>query len=220
MYSLISFDVAPIFRTTNLSQADNSPSATLSRIVLHRGGRLTPATSEILDRRNSAWRADRRSSEADRFARHRDAGAACRTEHDERHVWQRPRRTEQQLQSPQPGSRSQFVACSFETASDRRRSAPIGSATSDSSDRHSNAWSDYRRATAPHRTSTFRCRRRIPQLQRRARQRPARFRLISSRPIATHRPLFLDEGRPLPFAAGIRGYRPPNLKSKPSITSE
>ena len=44
MYSLISFDVAPVlnFRTTNLSQADNSPSATLSRIVLHRIGGLPP----------------------------------------------------------------------------------------------------------------------------------------------------------------------------------
>jgi hypothetical protein len=199
MYSLISFDVAPVlnFRTTNLSQADNSPSATLSRIVLHRGGGLTPPHRRFLTAVIAhGGQIDGRL--ADRFARHHDAGAACRTEHDERHVWQRPRRTEQQLQSPQPGSRSQFVACSFETASDRRRSAPIGSATSDSSARHSNAWSDYRRATAPHRTLTFRCRRRIRRLQRRVRQRPARFRLISSRPIATHRPLFLDEGRPLP----------------------
>jgi hypothetical protein len=50
MYSLISFDVAPVlnFRTTNLSQADNSPSATLSRIVLHRGGGLTPPHRRFL----------------------------------------------------------------------------------------------------------------------------------------------------------------------------
>jgi hypothetical protein len=82
-------------------------------------------------------------------------------------------------------------------ASNDRSSAPTGSATSDSSGRHSNAWSDYRRATAPHRTSTFRCRRRIPRQQRRARQRPARFRPIASRLVATHRPLFLGRGRPL-----------------------
>jgi hypothetical protein len=42
MYPLIPLDVAPVlnFRTANLSQADNSRSAALSRIVMHRIGRL------------------------------------------------------------------------------------------------------------------------------------------------------------------------------------
>ncbi len=104
-----------------------------------------------------------------------------------------------------------------------------GSATSETSGLRSNAGPDYRRAPAPRRTSTFRCRRRTRRQQRRARRPRARFRRISTRLISTQRPLFLGRGRPLLYLRPTRAfslksvrrdYRPPNLKSTPTNTSE
>jgi hypothetical protein len=83
-----------------------------------------------------------------------------------------------------------------------------GSATSETSGLRSSAGSDYRPAPATHRTSTFRCRRRIPRPRRRARQKRARFRRISTRLISTHRPLFLGEAAHLYYLRGRRGLYP------------
>jgi hypothetical protein len=89
-YPLIPFDVAPVLT----SERRPCPKLTTPcrRHCPASSWRLIPATSEISDRRNSAWGADRRLFEADRLARHNDAGAP--REHDERHAWRRLRWTD------------------------------------------------------------------------------------------------------------------------------
>jgi hypothetical protein len=106
---------------------------------------------------------------------------------------------------------------------------PTGFATSDISGHRSTAWSDYRRATASHRTWTFRCRQRIRRPRHKAQQPRATFRLISSKLISTCHPLFRIPCRPFrrlrPASAfSCRQYfattGPPNLKSRPKVTTE